>query len=61
MRDRIATTVVETNKENAPGVERKDIVAAKVWMIRVMDVMVALVDTRCTSVLLSQVAYCNKG
>ena len=60
MKDRIATTIVETNKENAPGVERKAIVAAKVWMIRVMDVMVALVDRRGTSVLLSQVAYCIK-
>ena len=43
MRGKIAIATVETNKENAHGVEVKAIVVAKVGVTQVMDVMGLLV------------------
>ena len=51
MRDKSVTAIVEANKANAPGVEVKAFVAAKVWTIPVMDVMAPLVVRRATYVL----------
>ena len=43
MREKIAIATVETNKENARGVEAMDFVVAKVGVTQVMDVMGLLV------------------